>query len=91
MTEPTLDQQLDPPAWPGGPELCDMEGLPFFETQEALLAAHNAPRKTNPVYEGQPLRRVWRCRFCGGWHSEYAYRDPSGASSGTGRGQKHKD
>lgn len=72
-------QKVDPPRWPGGPEICTLENLPRFETWKEAEAFHekNAP--------GARIIRKGVCKFCGGWHYVAKPRPPSGDSSGTGR------
>lgn len=77
--------KLYPPRWPGGPPICASANLPAFETQESAVAWQNAPNKTNPLYEANPIKKIWQCEKCRHWHFITKPRPPSGASSGSGR------
>ena len=55
---------LEPPRWPGGPEICEMHNLPAFETREDAEKFHDNQGSRNPI------KRIGRCRYCGKWHYE---------------------
>lgn len=76
---------LNPPRWPGGPEICDFTNLPAFESETTFIEWHEAPKRGNPLYEPSSVVRKWKCDKCDGWHFVTKPRPPSGSSSGTGR------
>lgn len=56
--------KLDPPRWPGGPEICVATNLPAFETEKVLKGwmELNAPECK--------IERTGKCGECGMWHAE---------------------
>lgn len=67
--------KLDPPRWPGGPEICTKENLPAFKTKDAMgeymdKIATSAEKK-------------WHCDFCGCHHFKASPKvDSNGQRSG---------
>ncbi len=80
-----MKSTLNPPRWKGGPDICISENLPAFETVQQMQAfnAANAP--------SCKVVRFWRCEVCDHYHEETKAPDPTGGSSGTGRGSKGKE
>lgn len=78
MTDP-LDTK---PRWAGAPPICLKENLPAFLTREKMNTFHarNSPSCS--------ILRTWFCDYCQHWHMATRAPDPTGASSGTGRGSK---
>ncbi len=77
-----LQVLLDPPRWPGGPPICPTANLPALPSENALAAflAKAGPRCS--------VERIWQCDFCYQWHAATQAPDPTGTTSGTGRGHK---
>jgi hypothetical protein len=73
---------LEPARWPGGPLICSVENLPAHESESAMKKFHEANGPSCQVI------RSGKCKHCGYWHMETRAPDPSGGSSGTGRGKK---
>ena len=66
---------LDPPRWPGGPQICIVANLPAFETESAGIAFNNKSHL--------PVLARWQCKACGGWHHWATSRtDSNGAFKG---------
>lgn len=70
------------PRWAGGPAICLAENLPAFDTQAEL---EEFLKRNGPSCK---VHRIWQCAVCGCWHAETSAPDPTGSSSGTGRGSK---
>lgn len=52
---------LDPPRWPGGPQICIVANLPAFETEAQAI-------KFNSSDHPLPVLARWQCKACEGWH-----------------------
>lgn len=76
---------LDHPRWPGGPPLCPAANLPAFATADQAKQWHDAPKRGNPLYESNPMTKLWQCEECGQWHFTTHPRPPSGSSSGSSK------
>jgi len=77
---------LEPPRWAGGPPICAHENLPAFGCVADVTRWREKPG--NPLYEANPIKRLWLCHHCGQWHYTTKMRPPSGSSSGSGRESK---
>lgn len=81
---PSLGQPiLDPPRWPGGPEICEAENLPAFPDLAAAHAFHRARNRSGSVVNmrGDP----WLCGHCGRWHYQSDHAGSHGYADGSGR------
>lgn len=56
--------RLDPPRWPGGPQICPAANLPAFATEREM----NGYFDTNAP--SLPEVRRWQCDRCGMWHRQ---------------------
>lgn len=75
--EPPPEAKLDPPRWPGGPEICTKENLPAFKDAAALAAF--TERNSGSVL------KKWECLHCGCLHAEFKRHPPGGTTSGSER------
>lgn len=64
---------LAPPRWPNGPQICEQENLPAFESEKEMMKFHEANGPSCKVI------RKGKCGFCGHWHME---------THGPGKGSK---
>jgi hypothetical protein len=80
-----MNAQLEPPRWPGGPDICPVANLPAFLTAKdaADFRAANSP--------GTTVIAEWTCTSCFWIHFWSVAQGPAGASSGTTREAKHID
>lgn len=71
-----------PPRWPEGPQICPRANLPIFRTQAEAktFMQTSCPRVL--------IDLITPCDACGGYHVHGHGPNPSGDSSGTGRGSK---
>lgn len=73
------------PRWPDAPPICIATNMPAFTTEQAAKDWLDAPKKGNPIYESNSLKKLWKCDHCQHWHMLTKTRPPSGHSSGSSR------
>lgn len=78
-------KRLEASRWPNGPKICAVANLPYFKSEAEAKAWHTRHLDGNPIYEPNPIVKMWRCAACGGVHFLTKMRPPSGSSSGSSK------
>jgi len=73
------------PRFKGCPPICLKENLPAFDNKMAAFDWHTDAKLSNPLYDPNPIVKIWQCKTCNKLHFITKPRPPSGGSSGTGR------
>lgn len=73
------------PRFKGCPLICISANLPSFESKAHAKEWHESPKTGNPLYEVNPIKKIWQCQVCNKWHFITKHRPPSGHTSGSSR------